>query len=67
VNAEDTASHRLFLLPAVPADENPDLRFNRTLPIRGATFNFGIFDLKAATDGNPETGWVTPKPQRGGE
>jgi hypothetical protein len=37
------------------------------LPIRGATFNGGDFDLKAVTDGDPETVWSTPKPQRGAE
>jgi hypothetical protein len=67
VRLEDSADHHLFLLPATQADENAGYTFERTLPIRGATFNFGVFDLKAVTDGNPETIWVTPKPQRGGE
>jgi hypothetical protein len=59
---------RLFVLPAAPAAEPrsngaPD----QTLTIRRAAFNLGTFDLQIVTDGNPDTVWATPKPQRGGE
>jgi len=60
----------LYLLPGVPGGaggDTNDRAFDQSLAIRNATFNLGAFDLKAVTDGNRETIWATPKPQRGGE
>ena len=70
VRLEATAGRTLYLLPQtfVPGDTvNADRALDRSLAIRDVTFNLGAFDLKAVTDGNPETVWATPKPQRGGE
>ena len=61
------------ILPGVPGGPGGDVgdtndrAFDQSLPIRNATFNLGAFDLKTVTDGNRETVWATPKPQRGGE
>jgi hypothetical protein len=76
VRLEETAGRTLYLLPRTPVpgvaggpggDGGADRAADRSLPIRDATFNLGAFDLKAVTDGDPETVWATPKPQRGGE
>jgi hypothetical protein len=76
VRLEETAGRTLYLLPrtllrTVPGgpgtNANSDRPLDQSLPIRGATFNLGAFDFTAVTDGNPETVWATPKPQRGGE
>jgi hypothetical protein len=69
VQLEQTVSHALYLLPRDTAahDRQADRPFEQSLVIRHATFNLGTFDLRAVTDGNRETVWATPKPQRGGE
>jgi hypothetical protein len=70
VRLEGTATHAMYLLsPSGPnaGAGSVTLAFDRSLPIRDATFNLGAFDLKAVTDGDPDTVWATPKPQHGGE
>jgi len=66
---DGTATHTMYLLPR----SRPGKEVEGPLAIRSALFrtgnsgNSGPFDLAAVTDGDPETAWVTPKPQRGGE
>jgi hypothetical protein len=79
VRLEGTGSHTMYLLSRPPPGNNAgnvddvgrvesvERTPGRSLPVRGATFNLGTFDLHAVTDGDPETVWATPKPQRGGE
>jgi hypothetical protein len=67
VRLDEAAGRALYLLPRLPVEQNVDHRFDTALPIRNATFNGGAFDFKVVTDGNTETVWATPKPQRGGE
>jgi hypothetical protein len=70
VRLAGTGTHSLYLLSQLPPGENVEnveLAVDRSLPLRGATFNLGAFNLKAVTDGDAETVWATPKPQRGDE
>ena len=72
VRLEGTATHAMYLLsPSGPSEGVGSVAraraIDRSLPIRDATFNLGAFDLKGVTDGDPDTVWATPKPQRGGE
>jgi hypothetical protein len=70
VRLEGPATHAIYLLsPPGPSERVGSVApaFDRSLPIRDATFNLGAFDLKAVTDGDPDTVWATPKPQRGDE
>jgi hypothetical protein len=71
---EETAGRTVYLLPRTlvePGGAGIEAGAGRALdgplPVRAARFNLGAFDVRVVTDGNPETVWATPKPQRGGE
>jgi hypothetical protein len=64
VRVTDTGKRSVFLLERGGPEASAGLR---TLPIRSMTSNVGTADLRAVTDGNLRTAWVTPGPQRGGE
>jgi hypothetical protein len=63
-SVERTGHRTVFLLPAsTPGQRDSALE----LPVRSVTSNIGMVDVKAITDGNPDTYWATPKLQQGGE
>src|SRR5205085_1944562 len=64
---EDTGGRAFYVLPSAPIDGYAYHGALTSLPIRSAAFNLGPFDVGVVTDGNPETVWATPKPQRGDE
>jgi hypothetical protein len=67
VRLGETADRRFYLLARATHDQDSGEGRGASLPIRSGVFNLGAFDFTAVTDGNPETVWATPKPQRGDE
>ncbi len=62
-SGERTCLWRRSATDGVALDEGAD----EPLPIRRATSNVPGFDGHAVTDRDPETWWITPEPQQGGE
>jgi hypothetical protein len=67
VRIGETAERTVYLLPQPAAEGSADQMAGAPLPVQRIEFNLGAFDFKAVTDGDPETVWATPMPQRGGE